>query len=1072
MTNKKSTKRALLASTLALILCFAMLLGTTFAWFTDSVASANNIIKSGNLDIELEYWNGEKWVDVKEKADILTNKLWEPGVTEVAYLRIANAGSLAFKYRFGINILSETAGVNVEGDEFLLSNYIMFGVVEGIDVDADSKPATYASRKDAIEDINIPKKISAGYAKPAYMQPDEELYLALVVYMPTSVGNVANHNGETIPEINLGINVMATQVASEEDSFDKYYDGATPWLGGIDTDWYTPDATEYKIGSAEELAGLAQLVNTCVDSFDGKTVTLVSDIDLKNIDWTPIGDVDAEGWVGFNGTFDGQGYTINNLKITSDSWGQGLFGYMPDAVTVKNVNINNVDITAGDCCGALFGWGTKGTFSNIHVTGNVSVIGTSGDGYVGGIVGHGYNATFENCSVITDNGVISGGGSFVGGIVGYQCNNAKTIKDCSVEGLTITGYAAVGGIAGIVQTGGAAIDNCSVKNVVINKARVDGNPSIGALVGNYSGTAATTLTGKVENVTLNGTHVAYAAFNVLYGSNYSGATTPNFDVSGVVGVDTVTNNLVEVSMVSDGVVKDDDNTYTVYNSNGLKPALTAAAAANAGDNTIVLAGDIDLTGTTWAPIKVDGYHGAGVVTIEGNGATVTGLSAPLFAGGFAGKSGIVIKNLTIADSTIVSTSGLGGGAFVDTADSMQVITLENCHLLNSTVTGERVGGLIGWVSGYANENDGPVKTYVTITNCSVVDSDVIGAGSAGAIAGHPGASDYTWTTIENCVIKNVDVVSNDDGSWRTGAVVGTANNGHVVISNVSVANVTLSQNGVAAEKIALFGRFVPGETGTLVIDGTPVVATADALAAALTADKENVSVILAADINLPITSLGAQTPGSGEYKLGGDSTKSIVIDLNGQKLNITTTYWSGIGAKNANATFTIKNGTMTSSQASGTWNSYDLTFANCNYVIENVVFEKAIAFTNANKSVKLNTVTINETHDYYALWITAEGQDVEINGLTVNSAGRGIKIDEQYVDSPAKVTLKVSDATFNTNNKAAIMVKSVAGAEITVENVDITGVAADATNAVWVDEDAAAYAALVTVTGATVITEP
>ena len=108
--KKQNTKRTLLMSVLSLVLCCAMLIGTTFAWFTDSVTSGNNIIKSGNLDIELEYWNGTKWVDVSGKSDILTNTLWEPGVTEVAYLRVANAGTLALKYQLGINIVSETAG--------------------------------------------------------------------------------------------------------------------------------------------------------------------------------------------------------------------------------------------------------------------------------------------------------------------------------------------------------------------------------------------------------------------------------------------------------------------------------------------------------------------------------------------------------------------------------------------------------------------------------------------------------------------------------------------------------------------------------------------------------------------------------------------------------------------------------------------------------------------------------------------------------------------------------------------------------------------------------------------------
>ena len=250
-----------------------------------------------------------------------------------------------------------------------------------------------------------------------------------------------------------------------------------------------------------------------------------------------------------------------------------------------------------------------------------------------------------------------------------------------------------------------------------------------------------------------------------------------------------------------------------------------------------------------------------------------------------------------------------------------------------------------------------------------------------------------------------------------------------------------------------------------------VVTSADEMAAALKSDANIINVKMANDIVLPISSLGQMTGGSGEYKLGGEKTVSITIDLNGNKLSVDTTYWSNLGAKNDNALFTIKNGTMTSSQPTGTWNSYDLTFSNCDYVFENVTFEKAIAFDNAGKSVSLKDVTINETHDYYAMWITATGQNVTIDGLTVESAGRGIKIDEQYVDAPAKVTLNIANSTFTTANKAAILVKSVAGAEINVENIDITNVAKDTKFAVWVDEDAAAYADKVVVNGALVKVE-
>lgn len=245
--------------------------------------------------------------------------------------------------------------------------------------------------------------------------------------------------------------------------------------------------------------------------------------------------------------------------------------------------------------------------------------------------------------------------------------------------------------------------------------------------------------------------------------------------------------------------------------------------------------------------------------------------------------------------------------------------------------------------------------------------------------------------------------------------------------------------------------------------GKTNVYSAEQLAEALTADVENIEVVLVNDIDLPISSLGQITPGSGEYKLGSENTKNITIDLNGKTLNVTTTYWSNLGAKNADALITIKNGTMTSSQPTGTWNSYDLCFSNCNYVIEDVVFEKAIALEGKNYTLK--NVTINETHDYYAMWISAKGQNVTIDGLTVNSLGRGIKIDEQYVGTPALVTLNVADATFNTAKKAAIVVKSVAGANITLDNVDIANVAEDTEFAVWVDEDAAAYADKVVVNG-------
>ena len=222
MNNKKSTKRTLLTSVLSLVLCMAMLIGTTFAWFTDSVTSGNNIIKSGNLDIELEYYNEDtkEWKTVEGASDLFTSNLWEPGHTEVVYLKLTNKGTLALKYQLGVNIVSETGSVNVEGDNFKLSQYIEYGVVEG-------KEPSYAKREDAVAAVeNDSIAIASGYSKSGNMEKQNDpVYLAMVVFMPETVGNEANYaTGTAVPTINLGVNLVANQYTYEEDSFDNQYD--------------------------------------------------------------------------------------------------------------------------------------------------------------------------------------------------------------------------------------------------------------------------------------------------------------------------------------------------------------------------------------------------------------------------------------------------------------------------------------------------------------------------------------------------------------------------------------------------------------------------------------------------------------------------------------------------------------------------------------------------------------------------------------------------------------------------------------------------------------------------------
>jgi len=231
MKRKNTTRNALFTSIISLLLCVSMLVGTTFAWFTDTVKSGNNIIKAGNLDIGVEYYDAEakEWNDVTGASDLFSKELWEPGHTQVVYLKISNLGTLALKYALGINIIEETPGYSVEEAPFMLSDYINMGVVE---LDAETFYAEREDAVDAVAEFNAikagysysDKMVSAGQAATAELSAPVK-YLAVVVHMPTTVGNEANYKtGTTPPSIDLGINVYATQQMHEDDSFGNDYD--------------------------------------------------------------------------------------------------------------------------------------------------------------------------------------------------------------------------------------------------------------------------------------------------------------------------------------------------------------------------------------------------------------------------------------------------------------------------------------------------------------------------------------------------------------------------------------------------------------------------------------------------------------------------------------------------------------------------------------------------------------------------------------------------------------------------------------------------------------------------------
>ena len=207
MTNRKSTKRALLGSVMAMVLCLAMLVGATFAWFTDTASTGVNKIQAGNLDVVLEMQNADgKWVSAEGKtldfvkaADAKGEAiLWEPGCTyELPALRIRNNGNLALKYKVIITGINGSAKLNTVID------WTIGDVAMGAE-----------------------QHLAAG----------ESNAFTIKGHMKESAGN--EYMNESIDGI--AITVVATQDTVESDSFDKDYDADAEYpvvaVGDVNTD--------------------------------------------------------------------------------------------------------------------------------------------------------------------------------------------------------------------------------------------------------------------------------------------------------------------------------------------------------------------------------------------------------------------------------------------------------------------------------------------------------------------------------------------------------------------------------------------------------------------------------------------------------------------------------------------------------------------------------------------------------------------------------------------------------------------------------------------------------------------
>ena len=260
---------------------------------------------------------------------------------------------------------------------------------------------------------------------------------------------------------------------------------------------------------------------------------------------------------------------------------------------------------------------------------------------------------------------------------------------------------------------------------------------------------------------------------------------------------------------------------------------------------------------------------------------------------------------------------------------------------------------------------------------------------------------------------------------------------------------------------------VPTDNFYKVIDGVAYVASAANFNKALSQDIEEIKVVLTSDVTVK---------GGTSTAYGSANTTKVTIEGNENTLTYEDSYRTYIGLANPDAVLVLKDMNLTRSTTGGThWHDNNMKFE-CNTQMSNVKFNKGICLDDA-KTFNLKNVTVSKDKvSTYAVFVTA-GCDATFDGCTFTGTAsdrRGIKVaDEDVADKTQLTKLTISNSTFNTASKAAVLVTSEGGANVVWgEGNDISNVAADQTNAVWVDEDRPASFDLVTVTGCTKIMEP
>ncbi len=361
---------------------------------------------------------------------------------------------------------------------------------------------------------------------------------------------------------------------------------ASMWTKGSGT-----ATDQYQIQTAQNLAYLAQSVNSG-NSYSGKYFVLTDDINLNNIEWTPIGDDSHK----FEASFDGAGHTISKLKATESHRYNGLFGYVTKSI--KNINVNG-NISNGQFSGGIVGY-SMGSISQCSYTGTVSSSSLY-NSYSGGIVGYlnSSTCTISQCSNTgTISSMSSNNASYSGGIVGYS---KASISQCSNTG-SVSSETGSGGIVGYMSPSTSYISQCSNAGTISASSSKNGSSYSGGIVGySYYSTYTISQCFNTGTISFSGCTYSYPSYtggisgyggNISYSynsgkvetsfSSTTGWKAPHLFSAGIAYNATITNSYNVGSLVADGKIVEK---YAVGNSTCTNSYYLESCGSTAGGGT-------------------------------------------------------------------------------------------------------------------------------------------------------------------------------------------------------------------------------------------------------------------------------------------------------------------------------------------------------------------------------------------------------------------------------------------------------------------------------------------------------